>query len=349
MKQDMAAPRTILVHEYVTGGGFAALPEVPSLHAEGEAMLRAVLADFRSWGEARIVTTRDPRLTGPPFDADETFSLDPDDYLARFSALARKADAVLVIAPEEHGTLAELSERVLAAGARLLGCLPGGVRAAGDKWICCNLLKRAGLPTPQTILAAPGEAWAAARAIGFPLVLKTVDGQGSLGVCLVTEAASLEQAITLLGGEVRPLLAQRYHEGIHASVSLLVSEHGVLPLCANGQDMRPGIPFSYRGGSTPLAHPRAAWAVSQAVDAVRAIPGLRGFVGVDLVLDGQDVQIIEVNPRLTVAYAGVRQVIDCNLAQAITRACLDGVLPKRIAISGRVEFARKEEHRGQGA
>jgi predicted ATP-grasp superfamily ATP-dependent carboligase len=62
---------------------------------------------------------------------------------------------------------------------------------------------------------------------------------------------------------------------------------------------------------------------------------------VDLVLGSNGCLVIEVNPRLTVAYAGVRRVVDCNLAQAITAACLDGVLPERIEVSGQVRFGEK--------
>jgi hypothetical protein len=336
----LVKPRTILVHEYVTGGGFQALPETPSLRAEGETMLRAVLADFKAWGQARILTTRDPRLEGPAFEADQTISLDPTAHAEGFAELAGRVDAVLVIAPEENGVLAELSALVLAAGAGLLGSLPQGVRAAGDKWICHNFLRKAGLPGPDTVLAGPGQARAAARDFGFPVVLKTVDGQGSLGVCLATDQASLDKSLELLG-EAKPLLVQGYQEGVQASASLLVCEQGVLPLCLNAQDIRPGIPFSYQGGVTPLAHPEAASALALAARAVRAIPGLRGFVGVDLVLGSNGCLVIEVNPRLTVAYAGVRRVVDCNLAQAITAACLDGVLPERIEVSGQVRFGEK--------
>ena len=336
----MTPPRTILVHEYVTGGGFAALPQVPSLCAEGEAMLRAVLADFRSFDAARIVTTRDPRLGGPPFDADETVLLSPDGFAEGFVALLHQMDAVLVIAPEEHGILATLSEQVLAAGAKLLGSLPEGVRAAGDKWVCHTLLQAAGLPTPQTLPAGPGQARETALALGLPVVLKTIDGQGSLGVCLVTDVPSLEAAVRLLG-EDRGLLVQRFQAGLHASVSLLVAAKGILPLCVNGQDMLPGIPFSYQGGTTPLLHPAAAGAMALAAEAAAVMPGLRGFVGVDLVFDGTQWRIIEVNPRVTVAYAGVRQIIDCNLAQALVRACLDNELPERVTLSGQVAFGKK--------
>ncbi len=337
----MTAPRTVLVHEYVTGGGWARLPDTPGLAGLGETILRAVLADLRAFGPARLITTTDDRLPLPDLEADSIVRLTPDSHAAGFAALAARAEAVLVVAPEEGGILADLSETALAAGARLLGSLPEGVRAAGDKWVCRHLLRQAGLPMPQAVLAEAGQARQAALAFGFPLVAKAVDGQGGGGVCLARDAAELDAALALLGKDV-PLVLERYHDGTHASVSVMAAASGAVPLCLNGQDIRPGIPFAYRGGVTPLAHPAAPAALSLAVEAVRAIPGLRGFVGVDMVLTGQGCRIIEVNPRVTVAYAGVRQVIEGNLARAITEACLDDILPGGIETRGRASFGPEE-------
>lgn len=58
--------------------------------------------------------------------------------------------------------------------------------------------------------------------------------------------------------------------------------------------------------------------------ALAALPPARGFVGVDLVLgsdaNGDDDVVIEVNPRVTTSYVGLRQAIDQNLAEALLRA-----------------------------
>jgi predicted ATP-grasp superfamily ATP-dependent carboligase len=53
----------------------------------------------------------------------------------------------------------------------------------------------------------------------------------------------------------------------------------------------------------------------------RAIPGLRGFVGIDVVWHPQrGPVVIEVNPRLTVAYAGLSAALGGNLASALLAA-----------------------------
>ena len=57
------------------------------------------------------------------------------------------------------------------------------------------------------------------------------------------------------------------------------------------------------------------------LEAIECLPPLRGYIGFDLVLgdgdgSGRDV-VIEVNPRLTTSYVGLREVSRPNLAGAI--------------------------------
>ena len=47
------------------------------------------------------------------------------------------------------------------------------------------------------------------------------------------------------------------------------------------------------------------------------MPGLQGYVGVDVVLGEETSWLIEINPRPTTSYVGLRRVIDLNMAEAI--------------------------------
>ena len=55
---------------------------------------------------------------------------------------------------------------------------------------------------------------------------------------------------------------------------------------------------------------------------ISSVAGLRGYVGVDLVLGDQGDWVIEINPRLTTSYIGLRTLTNDNLAVAMLRIAL---------------------------
>ena len=334
-------PSAILVHEYVTGGGWPAPDLPPGLAEEALAILRALLADLQAWGRFPVVTTRDRRLPHTELAADRVVDVDAEVYPTALLGLARDCGAALVVAPEGGGVLEHLSSLVLDAGVCLLGSLPEAVAVAADKWECYRRFAQAGLPTPKTTRVAPHAASVAAAGLGYPVVVKPLDGAGCEGVGLATDDAVLKRALqqpALLGAE--SILVQEYVPGAAASVSLLVAGGRSTVLSLNGQRVRAGIPFAYDGGVASLPHPRRAGACELAQRAVALVPGLRGYVGVDLVLGEETSWLIEINPRPTTSYVGLRRVIDLNVAEAIWHACRDGSLPAAVPVPPAAAFGK---------
>ena len=330
------------MHEFVTGGGWPG-PDVPeSLGAEALAMLCAVLADFQAWGRFPIFTTLDRRLGRVSLPAQRVVCLDAEAYPTSLVSVARQCSAALIIAPESGRTLERLSALVEDTDVRLLGSRPEGVAVAADKWECYRRFVRGGLPTPETLRTTPARARDAAEDLGFPVVVKPINGAGCEGVGLVPHADLLEAALEQPAfGDAEWLLVQRYVGGTAASVSLLVAGEESMALSLNEQWVRTGIPFDYQGGVAFASHPRRAEAFDLARRAAALVPGLRGYVGVDLVLGDQGCSLIEINPRLTTSYVGLRRVIDINMAEAIWRACSEAVLPESAVATGEAAF-RKE-------
>ena len=133
------------------------------------------------------------------------------------------------------------------------------------------------------------------------------------------------------------LVMQGYVRGTAASVSLLADGRHAVPLAVNAQQVSASSGFCYRGGRTPFDHPLAAAAADAALRTCAALPGLRGYVGVDLVLTEAEPFVIEVNPRLTTAYLGVRAVLEENVAALALAACA-GILPPQPIARRRVRF-----------
>jgi hypothetical protein len=109
------------------------------------------------------------------------------------------------------------------------------------------------------------------------------------------------------------VIAQSYIEGQPASIAFLVGVGQIVPLLPTYQRLSADGRFKYEGGELPVEPHHAEQAIELGRQAVACVPGLCGYVGVDLVL-GERPAVIEINPRLTTSYVGLRAVARRNLA-----------------------------------
>ncbi len=116
-------------------------------------------------------------------------------------------------------------------------------------------------------------------------------------------------------------LLQPFVPGTAARVAFLIGLRQTVPLLPASQELSNDGRFRYRGGRIPLPAPLADRAVRLAERAVAVVLGLSGYVGVDVVLgetaDGSEDFVIEINPRLTTSYVGLRALARTNLAGAM--------------------------------
>jgi predicted ATP-grasp superfamily ATP-dependent carboligase len=339
----------ILVHEWFSGGSLAGQDAPASLAREGAAMRDALVADLAALGQHDVVTTADPRfpLRRTPRSV-EVVTLRPGET-ALLDELFESVGTAWLVAPETGGRLEALAARAEKSGAALLGPSARAIRRAADKARLPQRLARCGVPHPETrVVASLREARAAASALGFPVVVKPARGAGCEGVRLVRRSRELPSALAAarcVAGEGL-VLVQRYIPGVAASVALVADGRRAVALAVNAQSVRVSGGFRYRGGRTPLAHPLAAQAAAAAERTCRALPGLKGYVGVDLVLSGTKAIVIEVNPRLTTAYLGIRAALETNVAGLALAACAGSLhavpLARRLvrfSASGRIAAA----------
>lgn len=292
----------VFIYEHVSAGGLG--PDVASsLRREGEAMRSAAVDDFSRVPGVELVTR--------PHDA----------------------DFALIIAPEFDDCLGRLSHDALAAGSRLLGSSPEAIARTADKLQLARFWHERGVPHPSTqTIDAPTD---------FPCVLKPRHGAGSQATFLIRNAHDRDRALTDARAEWSgELITQEYVAGQAASVALLIGPRQKVPLLPASQRLSKDGRFRYEGGSMPLPMSLAERATKLALQAVAGIDGLAGFVGVDLVLgdDGGDFAL-EINPRLTTSYLGLRQLCRQNLAELMLRSAMGETGDAPTWRDGEVTFA----------
>ncbi len=303
--------QSLLVCEYLSGGGLAdgAGPARAALLGQGVAMRDALLADLLRVPGLAIHLAVDAALPGVP----GTTRVAPRSGEAMVDFVRREAaghDFAWIVAPETGGLLAALADAVGAP--RWLGCSADAVRLCSAKRATLERLAAHGVATP---LACGREArrW----------VVKPDDGAGTLDTWIHRDRDAAEadrDARRTLGASAT---LEPWVEGEPLSLSLLCRDGETELLSINRQriavgadgrvDYR-GVAINQIGGS--LVRAGALHNTARAVG--RAVRGLRGFVGVDLVWHAEHGPVvIEVNPRLTCAYVGLSAALGRNLAGEI--------------------------------
>lgn len=316
----------ILVYEYFSGGGAEKVSPSADLFALGRAMLRACVEDCIAAGH-EVFSIADPRFvsTFPAQCAIKTAS--SGQWLSAFNDSLNSVDAVLPIAPETDGILKNLSALVERSGKLLLGSSSETISLAGDKLASTDALARHGCNTPKTAL------WPVRRGefrAKKPWILKPRRGAGCAGIYLTSSPESIKLP-------QEDFIVQEFVTGTAASVAIIIGESNHIVVSVNSQDITFDPVPRYNGGTIPLVHPLSQEAINCARRVCEALPGLRGYVGVDMVLTDNAVYVIEVNPRITFTYCGLRRIVPENLMSVILKAAV-GIELSEIPLTGSIVF-----------
>jgi predicted ATP-grasp superfamily ATP-dependent carboligase len=280
-------------------------------------MLAALVADFARVPGVEVVTLLPAHeiIQRPLLPARCVRTTDEEPA---FRELAACSDYTLVIAPETDNLLLNRCGCVQDSGGRLLGSSPDAVQLTGDKLALGRWLLERGISTPE---CRPAERhWAEQP---FPVVFKPRFGAGSVATFLIQSGKDWSKAVHCaeVEGWKGEMIVQPFVAGQPVSVAFLAGANEVLPLLPATQELSWDGRFRYSGGCLPLAAPLAERAIRSAARAVAAVPGLRGYIGIDVVLgnatDGSQDWVIEINPRLTTSYVGLRALAEGNLAESM--------------------------------
>ena len=219
----------------------------------------------------------------------------------------------------------------LAAGRELWGNDAGIVRAAKDPQAFAAAARSLGVPHPEVCLAPPRPAagWLSKRA-------------GAAGGGHVRTAGRRAP-------RGRGWYWQRRARGQPHSALVIGNGRAARMLALGRQLLAPAASRPFRFGGT-LAPAAVADAVCQrAIEAASALAGRyagRGLASVDLLVNGDEIAVLELNPRPGASLDAYRRALTLDLFAAHVAACRGGELPAppetRIAAGSLIVHARRK-------
>lgn len=287
----------------------AALSARPLIEAAAIDGLQAIALDL--FGD---VDTQRLAAGWLPIGDAATLSIDGDRFLGALHQLARRGDMDGWVAGSGFDGRPDLLDQG-AASLPLIGSPAAAVRAVRDPRRFFGLLQAQGIHHPAVRFAPPEDpaGW----------LLKDAGSCGGGSVICATSAAP---AIAASGR-----YWQRECPGRPMSATFIANGRDACVLGFNLQTVTPlgDRPFVFRGviGPVPVSEP-VRRDIAAAIGAIVRDAGLLGLGSLDFMLDGEIVQVLEVNPRPPASISLYPQVGHGGPLSAHWRACVQQELPE---------------------
>ena len=330
--------KTLFIFEYVSGGGFNQMEIPSSLFCEGYGMLKSIILDFKKLN-LTISTLLDHRIffLSSYLKADNIKETRvEDDYIELFKAEVKKCDYCFIIAPEFSKILYTLTKIVKDYNRKLLSVDLEGIQLGMSKFETYKFFKKNKINTPLTYrIPFKGKSldfnFISQKFDEFksPIIIKPDDGVGAESIYYIESESQLSKFIHEHINKLekdRCYILQEFIEGEDLSISLIAHKELLdkfdknhLILAINSQNINiknQKVKSEYFGGYTPVndLHIQIS-SILEKFDFTK----FNGFFGIDFIRKADNsIFFIELNPRLTTSYIGVRKILSYNPTDVIT-------------------------------
>lgn len=109
---------------------------------------------------------------------------------------------------------------------------------------------------------------------------------------------------------------QKYIKGRNVSVSSICKEDDIKIISINSQEIiEKDGKIRYQGCRSPIDDEKEEELRHMTKRIIKEIPGLCGFVGIDYIIDGENIYFVEINSRITTPYIILAKNCDRNLTE----------------------------------
>ena len=330
----------LFVFEFISGGGFNKINIPSSLFCEGFGMLRSIISDFKELG-FEISTILDYRASFLTkfLQADIIRTVnEKDNYLLLVKKSLEECSYCFIIAPESSDTLYNLTMFVKKSNKVLLSTSLECISQSTPKIRSFKFFSNYKIPSPRTYKIPFTKKKLDVdfilqkfKNLECSIVIKPEDGVGAESIYyferedeIINFFRDFDQKSILN----RDFILQEFIPGRDLSASLIgvpyimdsqIKNPLLLSINAQIVDIKNSNYHSeYYGGYTPIEnYQKTMNNLSLMLEKIN-FSGFSGYFGIDFIrtIDSK-LYFIEINPRLTVSYLGLRNVFSQNLAKII--------------------------------
>ena len=350
---------SILVFEYFTASG----EKDKCIISEAEALIFSLLDDLSDYN-VDLVINRGYEDYLDKYENVNPILIDIDiiDWL---EDNAKDFERAIFIAAENNNNLYNITRILEQNNVKIYNSSAEACLKASDKSITYEELSGV-VPQPRTFrfkIDSKGywkraienlhEKWQAEDPLTpLKLIIKPLVGVDCEDIVIIENIEDLTLDLDKIFTPGSRIIVQEYVEGDDVSVSLISDGKKAIPLSLNKQFVElKNDKGTYMGGKLPYDCKYHDEAIEIAVKAVEAIGGLKGFVGVDLLINADEkdiysVYLLEINSRFTTPYVALSKIAGISIAKKIVEL-LDGEIgidEIDAALDGEVEFKKYGDH-----
>ena len=282
-------------------------------------------------GYETIMVNCNPETVSTDYDTSDRLYFEPltaEDVLEIVRVEKSKGSLVGVIVQFGGQTPLKLANMLTEEGVPLLGTSADAIDLAEDRKRFQVLLNELNLKQPKNATAMTAEETiAAAKAVGYPIILRPSYVLGGRGMVVVPDEASLKQAVQSgdvfrISGDNPVLIDGFLHHAIEVDVDAICDSDGDVMIAGIMEHIEEAGVHSGDSACAIPPHSLSAKTIAeierQTIAMAKAL-NVRGLMNVQYAVQGDDIYVLEVNPRASRTVPFVAKAIGLPVAAIAAR------------------------------